>query len=93
MITRIILSLKKATASQGDQWNLGGEATCTGVKFVGAQGCGTTGDEIALGTFGLGGLEVGRDGVKDDTRDGTGRVMGGKSMTTTVSQRKPVSTA
>jgi len=73
MITRIILSLKKATASQGNQWNLGGSATCTGVKFIGPHGCETTGDELTPGTFGLRRLDFGCDVVKDDAREGARR--------------------
>jgi len=66
MITRMILSLKKATASRGDQWSPGESATCTRVKFVGTQGRDTTGDKIALGTLGLRGPEVGCDVVRGD---------------------------
>ena len=51
MVTRIMLSLKKAAASQGDQWSLGGSTTLTGVVFAGNQNRDATGDGIALETL------------------------------------------
>ena len=51
MITRIMLSLKKAAASQGDQWSLGEPTTFTGVRFAPDRVHDTTGDVIALETF------------------------------------------
>jgi len=50
MVTRIMLSLKKAADSQGDQHSHG-EPTFSAVRFAGAQDHGTTGDGIALETL------------------------------------------
>jgi len=52
MITRLLLSLKKAGASQEYAWSLGEPTTYTTVRFA-ADGQGTvpTRDEIHLDTF------------------------------------------
>ena len=55
MITRLMLSLKKAAASQGDLWSFGDTTAITRVKF--AAPLDTSGDEIGLDNF--------RDGVRD----------------------------
>jgi len=51
MVTRIMLSLKKAADSQGDQWSLGEPTTFTGVTFAGARDRDSTADGIALETI------------------------------------------
>jgi len=52
MITRIMLSLKKAGASQGDQWSLGEPTTLTSIGFVGGRDhMNTTCDGIPLDTL------------------------------------------
>ena len=55
MITRLMLSLKKAAASQGDLWSFGEPTTFTRVKFATPQGLDTRRDEIGMDSI--------RDGV------------------------------
>ena len=50
MITRLMLSLKKATASQNEAWSLG-EPTVHTMWFIDRQV--TTGDEMNLDTFAI----------------------------------------
>ena len=57
MITRLMLSLKKAAASQGDLWSFGEPTTVTRVKFATPQSLDTRRDEIGMDSF--------RDGVRD----------------------------
>ena len=51
MITRLLLSLKKAVASQEHGWSLGVPTTHTTMRFAGRRGGISTGDEIRLDTF------------------------------------------
>ena len=52
MVTRLLLSLKKASASREQGWSLGEPTTHTTMKFVERRGGITTKDiEIPLGTF------------------------------------------
>jgi len=51
MVTRLILSLKKAAASQESGWSLGELTTTSSVRFAGVQGFGTTRDDIRLDNF------------------------------------------
>jgi len=51
MITRLMLSLKKATALKGDAWSFGGPTINNTVGFVERRGSVTTRDEIRLDTF------------------------------------------
>ena len=55
MITPLMLSLKKAAASQGDLWSFGEPTTFTRVKFATPQGLDIRRDEI--------GMDSVRDGV------------------------------
>ena len=50
MITRLLLSLKKATASQEKGWSLGEPTTHTSMRFAEGRGVATR-DEISLDTF------------------------------------------
>ena len=59
MISRIMLSLKKAAISEEDQWSLGEPTTFTGVRFASDRGHDTTGDGMALETFRSKGREGG----------------------------------
>ena len=52
MVTRIMISLKKAAASQDEQWSLGRPASrFTGMAFAGHQDGDTQGNGVALDTF------------------------------------------
>jgi len=52
MVTRIMISLKKAAASHDDLWSLGlSTGRTTGVMFAGTQDGDTQGNVIALDTF------------------------------------------
>jgi hypothetical protein len=51
MITRLLLSLKKATASKEDGWNLGEPTTHTYVGSAGRRGGIIARDEMRLETF------------------------------------------
>ena len=51
MITRIMLSLKKAAASQGDHWSFGESSTFTGVKIAGVRNHNTPGNVMILETL------------------------------------------
>ena len=51
MITRLLLSLKKANASQEHAWSLGEPATHTTMRFAEGRGGASTRDEIHLDTF------------------------------------------
>ena len=51
MVARIMLSLKKAALSEGDQWSFGEPTTFTGVRFASDRDHDTPGDGIALKTF------------------------------------------
>jgi len=60
MISRLILSLRKAAASQHELvWTLRVSAADANVRFAGAQGFGVARDEIGLETF-RSGCESGR---------------------------------
>ena len=50
MITRLLLSLKKASASQEYGWNLGETTVHTTIRFAERRGGVSTGDEIRLDT-------------------------------------------
>ena len=50
MITRLMLSLKKATASQDEAWNLGEPTTHATMRFVERRDV-STGDEMLLDTL------------------------------------------
>jgi len=71
MITRLLLSLRKANASQEHGWNLGESTTRTTLRFVERRGGGATVDAIYLDTFSStheGAQSQERlDGVKDVT--------------------------
>ena len=55
MITRIMLSLKKAAASQGDLWSLGDSTTAfTGIMFAGVRDRDAAGDEVQLENISVG---------------------------------------
>ena len=65
MISRLILSLRKAAASQGERvWSLEATNLATSVRFAGTRGFGVSGNEIGLDTFG-GGAK--RSGTGSDT--------------------------
>jgi hypothetical protein len=51
MITRLMLSLKKAAALQQDGWSFGEPTTYTGMRFAGRRGGVSTRDEIHLDNF------------------------------------------
>ena len=51
MVTRIMLSLKKAAASQGNQWSFGEPTTFTGMRFAGVLNRDVAGDSMALDTI------------------------------------------
>jgi len=51
MITRLLLSLRKAGASREYGWNLGEPTAHTTMKFAERRGGVSTGDEICLDTF------------------------------------------
>ena len=51
MITRLLLSLKKAGASRGDGWSLGELTTYTTMRFADRRGGVATRDEIPLDIF------------------------------------------
>jgi len=51
MITRLLLSLKKASASQDYVWGLGEPTTHTNLRFAERRGGAITRDEIHLDTF------------------------------------------
>ena len=51
MVTRLLLSLKKAGASREHGWSLGEPTTHTAMKFADRRGGFATGDEIPLDTF------------------------------------------
>ena len=51
MITRLLLSLKKANVSQEYAWSLGEPATHTTIRFAEGRGGVSTRDEIRLDTF------------------------------------------
>jgi len=51
MITRLLLSLKKAGASQEHGWSLGELTTPTSMKFAERRGGDVTRDEIRLDIF------------------------------------------
>ena len=51
MVTRLMLSLKKAATSQKHGWNLGEPATHTTMKFAEHRGTVITRDEMRLDTF------------------------------------------
>ena len=73
MITRLMLSLKKANASRERGWGLGEPTTHTTMRFAERRGGVSVGDEIRLDTFmsmheGAHSLEV-DDSVKDGTGD------------------------
>lgn len=52
MITRLMLSLREASALQAQQgvWSFGGPTVPTNLRFDGSRGLGATRNEIALGT-------------------------------------------
>ena len=52
MITRLMLSLKKAASSHEHGWSLGKPTTHTTIRFAERRGDISTGDEIRLDTFG-----------------------------------------
>ncbi|KAF9644033.1 hypothetical protein BDM02DRAFT_1244016 [Thelephora ganbajun] len=54
MITRLTLSLRKASASQKDVRSFWEPTTATDVRFAGCRGFEVTGHGIGLGTFGGG---------------------------------------
>jgi len=51
MITRLLLSLKKAGASREDGWSLGEPTTHTAMRFADRRGGVATRDEIPLDSF------------------------------------------
>jgi len=51
MITRLLLSLKKAGAPREDGWSFGEPTTHTTVRFAERRGSAATRDEISLDTF------------------------------------------
>ena len=51
MITRLLLSLKKAAASQEDAWSFGEPSEHTTMRFAECQGGISTKDEIHLDIF------------------------------------------
>ena len=51
MITRLLLSLKKANASKETTWNFGEPAAHTTMRFADRRGAVATRDEIRLDTF------------------------------------------
>jgi hypothetical protein len=51
MVTRLMLSLKKAATSQKHGWSLGEPTTHTNMRFAERRGDVSTGDEIHLDTF------------------------------------------
>lgn len=51
MVTRLMLSLRKAAASQGDAWSFGEPTTGSVVGFARRRGFTTAGDEMRLGNF------------------------------------------
>jgi len=71
MITRLLLSLRKANALQEHGWNFGESTTRTTIRFVECRGGGTMVDAIYLDTFSStheGAQSQERlDGVKDVT--------------------------
>ena len=61
MISRIMLSLKKAAASQGDYWSLGDPSSFTGIRFADTvRGREAPGDEVPLEALRARGREKGR---------------------------------
>ena len=71
MITRLLLSLRKAGASREDTWNLGQPTTHTTMRFAERRGGVSTGDEIRLDTF-----ASTREGSQSQEHDGVGGVTG-----------------
>jgi len=75
MITRLLLSLKKASASQEQEWSIGELSTHNIMKFAERRGGVSTRDEIRLDTFASAqegtSQDAGRDGVEDVPRDST----------------------
>jgi len=51
MVTRLMISLKKATASRDEAWNLGEPTAHTTMRFAERRGGIATRDEIHLDTF------------------------------------------
>ena len=51
MITRLMLSLKKANTSQDNGWSLGEPTTKTTLRFAERQGIATMGDNVRLDTL------------------------------------------
>jgi len=51
MITRSLLSLRKAAASKGQGWNLGELTAHSAIRFNERQGGVSTGDRISLNTY------------------------------------------
>ena len=51
MITRLLLSLKKANASEEHGWSFGEPTTHTTMKFAERRSGATTRDEVSLDTF------------------------------------------
>ena len=51
MVSRIMLSLKKAATSQGDQWTLGDPTLLSGARFAGVRDRDAPGGGIALNTL------------------------------------------
>lgn len=51
MVTRLMISLKKATASRDEAWNLGEPTVHTTMRFAERRGGIATRDEINLDTF------------------------------------------
>ncbi|KAF9645533.1 hypothetical protein BDM02DRAFT_3262853 [Thelephora ganbajun] len=54
MVTRLMLSLKKANASQEHAWSLGAPTVHTAIAFAECRGFADTGDEIHLDTYASG---------------------------------------
>jgi len=71
MVTRLLLSLKKAGASQESAWSLG-ELTTTTVGFAEHRGGATTNDEIILNTFASTDNGTQSRAIKDGERSRTG---------------------
>jgi len=78
MITRLMLSLKKAATSQENGWSFGEPTTHTTMRFAERRGGVPARDEIHLDTFASTQAEIRsrRDEMKDAARDSTSSLHG-----------------